>query len=583
MVRSYLVKKFSRILDEQQKKRIVPLFFSMIIGAAFEVVGVSLMVPLVTSVTTPEIIENNSAIKKICDIMHIGTYKSFVLACIFALIGIYVVKNVFLIFQNKLQANFVYGNRFATQQKLLHAFLSRDYEYYLNASSGEIIRAVQNDVSQAYRLFLNVLIMLSDLVVSFALVITILVIDWQMTLFVAAMLSLIMLIIVKLVRPKLVAAGLSNQKNVARTNGILLQSIQGIKEIKVFSKEDFFENNYENSGARVIESEKLQSVLQIIPKMLIEMMSVCSMLAVFAIEIMLGKEVDSLLPALGAFAMAAVKLMPSANRIVTSFNLISYSQPALDKLLDNLEVLRAEKPLPAEHSVNPSESIKKNISESIRLSNISYCYPNTGKIVLEDATMEIPIGKSIGIVGPSGEGKTTAVDVILGLLKPQKGAVLADGEDVSSFCREWLSHIGYIPQSIFMMDASIKSNVAFGVAEEDIDEGRVWECLGMAHMEEFVKELPQGLDTFIGERGLRISGGQMQRIGIARALYGNPDILIFDEATSSLDNDTELAVMDAVNSLHGKKTMIIIAHRLQTISGCDMVYRVENGKILREK
>ncbi|MCX4315549.1 MAG: ATP-binding cassette domain-containing protein, partial [Lachnospiraceae bacterium] len=228
-------------------------------------------------------------------------------------------------------------------------------------------------------------------------------------------------------------------------------------------------------------------------------------------------------------------------------------------------------------------SSRLTFEREITLQNISYSYPNSEQHVLEHAQMSVPVGKSVGIVGTSGAGKTTAVDIMLGLLNPQEGQVLADGVDVMSVYTEWLSHIGYIPQTIFMLDDTIRANVAFGLAREEQTDEQVWYALQEAQLAEFVRSLPEGLDTQIGERGVRLSGGQRQRIGIARALYTNPELLIFDEATSALDNETEAAIMESINSLHGRKTMVIIAHRLQTIEGCDMVYRVKDGRIERER
>ena len=233
-------------------------------------------------------------------------------------------------------------------------------------------------------------------------------------------------------------------------------------------------------------------------------------------------------------------------------------------------------------NVNIAEK-KLTFNDKIELKGITYKYQNSDKLILDKADMTIPIGKSIGIVGASGAGKTTAVDLLLGVLLAREGEILADGVNVMNNYSEWISHIGYIPQSIFMLDDDIKSNVAFGVKKEDQDEERVWEAIREAQLEDFVKGLKNGIHTQIGERGMRLSGGQKQRIGIARALYSNPEVLVFDEATSALDSETEAAVMSSINSLHGKKTMIIIAHRLQTIKECDMVYRVENGKIIRER
>ncbi|MDY4069540.1 MAG: ATP-binding cassette domain-containing protein, partial [Lachnospiraceae bacterium] len=226
---------------------------------------------------------------------------------------------------------------------------------------------------------------------------------------------------------------------------------------------------------------------------------------------------------------------------------------------------------------------KLPVKDKIVLDNITYAYPNTEKLIFDHAHMEIPVGSSVGIVGGSGSGKTTIVDILLGLLNIREGQITADGTDIQTNYRSWLKNVGYIPQMIFLLDDDIRKNVAFGIPEEEIDEDRLWYALKEAQLDEFVKTLPEGIHTGIGERGIRISGGQRQRIGIARALYNDPEVLILDEATSALDNDTEAAIMESINRFQGRKTLVIIAHRLQTIEKCDMVYRVENGKILRER
>jgi len=318
---------------------------------------------------------------------------------------------------------------------------------------------------------------------------------------------------------------------------------------------------------------------------MIEMVSVCSMLAFIAYMIYIGKEIETLVTTLGAFAMAAMKLMPSANRIVAALNQIAFQEPSLDKLLQDLALFE-------EDEIKYSKYKKQNLTENrnilsfndkIELRNITYSYQGSDKLILDNANMVIPIGKSVGIVGASGAGKTTAVDILLGVLLAQKGEILTDGINVMENYSEWLANIGYIPQNIFMLDDDIKSNIAFGVPEKLQDEEMVWKAIKEAQLEDFVKELKDGIHTQIGERGMRLSGGQRQRLGIARALYLNPKILVFDEATSALDNETEAAIMSSINSLHGKKTMIIIAHRLQTIKDCDIVYRVGDGRIIEER
>lgn len=261
-------------------------------------------------------------------------------------------------------------------------------------------------------------------------------------------------------------------------------------------------------------------------------------------------------------------------------NELAYYEPALDKLVSTFRILKQEA-YETDTNLRPQNRI--SLQKEILMSGITYHYPNTEKNVLTNACMRIPVGASVGIVGVSGAGKTTIVDILLGLLKPQEGTVRSDGIDVSTCYQEWLSAIGYIPQMIFMLDDSIRRNVAFGIPDEKIDDERVWEVLEEAQLAEFVRNLPKKLDAQIGERGIRLSGGQRQRIGIARALYTDPDLLVFDEATSALDNETEAAMIESINHLHGKKTLIIIAHRLQTIAGCDMVYRIVDETVKRER
>lgn len=575
-----IVKKYNTILDSRQKNRIFILFLITVVSAVLEMLGVTLMIPMITAIMTPDIIETNETIAWVCGILDLHSHRTFVIACIGALILVFIFKDVFLIFQYYAQTRFVCNNRFATQKRLLKAFFDRPYEYYLNASTAEIMRVVQNDAGQAYNMLMTLLFMASEAIVSFALIVTIFVIDPVMTSFVAAMMLIIMLVITKVVRPILKREGLIFQQNNAETNKWLIQAINGIKEVKVARKELFFQQNYQNAGTKLIHSEKVNTTIQNIPRLLIEMVSVCSMLALIALEILWGREIETLVPTLGAFAMAAVKLMPSANRIVGAVNTVAYNMPALDKLIEHLNALENGN----DSSVGSKrKNVDLKIDEKVELNDITYHYPNLEKLVLENASMVIPVGKSVGIVGTSGAGKTTAVDIMLGLLTPQEGTVLVDGVDIMNDYQGWLSNIGYIPQMIFMLDSSIRANVAFGVNPEDIDDAQVWHCLEEAQLADFVRTLPDGLDTMIGERGVRISGGQRQRIGIARALYENPDLLLFDEATSALDNETEAAIMESINSLHGKKTMVIIAHRLQTIENCDIVYRVKDGKIIQER
>ena len=304
-----------------------------------------------------------------------------------------------------------------------------------------------------------------------------------------------------------------------------------------------------------------------------------SVLLFIIVYLLNGGDVSALIPQLTAFAVAAMRIMPSANRINTYITQIAYEQPSLDFVYDNLsESMKTDKAMRAQKEKISGPAL--HLNDKIELNNITFAYPDGERNIFSDAHMVVPKGKSIGIMGSSGAGKSTIVDILLGLLHVQTGEILCDGVNIFTNYESWLGQIGYIPQSIYMIDESIRSNIAFGIDESEIDDKRIEEVLIEAQLKDFVDSLPEGLDTTIGDRGVRLSGGQRQRIGIARALYHNPEILVFDEATSALDNETEAAVMEAVNSFHGKKTMVIIAHRLNTIEKCDIIYEVDNEKIV---
>lgn len=580
-----VIKKFNKLLNGKQKSRLAILAVVTVIGAFLEVIGVSLMLPLITAIMQPNIIKTNKYIAYVCNILDLHSHRTFVIMCIIAVILVFIFKDLFLMMQYYIQARFVYNNQFATQQKMLNGFLNRPYEFFLSVESGEILRVIQSDVPTTYGLLTTILSMFTELIASLAISITIFIIDPVMTTFVIIMMGLVVLAISKCVKPILKKKGEDRHIHGSLTYKWLIQSITGIKEIKVGAKEEFFSENFTISGKKYISAEKWSTVFSNIPRLMIEMVSVCSTLAFIAFMIYKGKEIETLVPTLGAFAMAAMKLMPSANRIISAINQVVFQEPSLNKLLTDIEMFEEDETRYAKYNKNNSNEIENRLSfnDKIELHNVTYGYQNSDKLILDNANMEMPIGKSIGIVGASGAGKTTAVDILLGVLLSKKGKVLTDGQNVMDNYSEWLSHIGYRPQAIFMLDDDIKSNVAFGVSKEEQNEERVWKALREAQLEEFVRTLPEGINTQIGERGMRLSGGQRQRIGIARALYNDPDLMVFDEATSALDNETEAAVMDSINSLHGKKTMIIIAHRLQTIANCDIVYRVENGKIIRER
>lgn len=575
-----ILKKFGILLDKKQKQKVVLIVILMLIGAILETMSVSLVIPLMTALMQDNFIETNALAVELCNLLGIESSKTFILLVLAALIVIFIVKDAFLYMEYHVQATFVAYNRANIQNKLMDSYVHRPYEYFLNASSGEIMRVIRSDTAGAFSLLTVIMGFFTEGIVAIALMIAVIITDPGMAFTIAAILIVMMMLIYKVVKPVLRREGLSLQDNNATANKWLLQSVAGIKEMKVVRKEDFFVEEYSKYAKSAVESEKISSVLNNAPRLIIEAATISGMLAYIAIMIYAGKDISDLLPQLTAFAVAAVRLLPSANRMSTALNGIAYGEPQLDKTLENLKT--AENYDKEGKKIAKKQNEKKEpitLENECGLSDIDFTYPNAEKKVLDHASMVIPVGKSVGIIGPSGAGKTTAVDILLGLLKPQSGMAYADDKNIEENYGGWLKHLAYIPQMIYMLDDTIRANIAFGYHDYEIDDEKVWKALDEAQMGDYVRSLPEGLDTTIGERGVRLSGGQRQRIGIARALYEDPELLIFDEATSALDNETEAAIMESVNSLHGKKTMIIIAHRLSTIKECDIVYRVENGKI----
>lgn len=581
-----ILKKMNLLLDRRQKRTMIVLIVMMLVGGVLESLGISMLVPIVTVVLDPLEIRKSEILSVLYEGLGMESSAQFAVFLLLAFVVMTVVKNIYLFFQQKLQLKFVYTNQFATSRRMMINFMKRPYEYYLNADTSVIQRNITSDVNNMYGLILSCLQLFSECIVFVCLVVALFLFsDAMMIMALAVLMVLLLLVIKKVLKPIMIRAGQENQEFYSGLYKWIEQSVMGIKEIKIGCKENYFINEYAKCGNGYVNAVQKYNLFNATPRLLIETVCITGMVGYFVLTIGQGTELAELLPQLTALAAAAMRLLPSANRINNYQTSISYFEPFFMGVSDNLqeEIHDGKMTYDVEVYRKKQEIEKLPLKENIRLEDITYKYPNTEKLIFDHAEMEIPIGASVGIVGVTGSGKTTIVDVLLGLLQMESGRILADGVDVSGHYEAWLKNIGYIPQTIFMIDDSIRKNVAFGVPEEEIDEEKVWRALEEAALDDFVRSLPEGLNTGIGERGIRISGGQRQRISIARALYEDPEVLVLDEATSALDNDTEAAIMDSINRLHGKKTLVIIAHRLQTIEKCDMVYRVADGRISRER
>ncbi len=572
--------KLRVLLDAKQKRQMVGIVIMMLIGGVLESLGIAMIAPVMQVVIDPQEVEKSSILSGIYNFFHLTSTTQLAALIMVSLVLVFVIKNVFLYFMNVVQLRFVYTNQFATSRRMMINFMQRPYEYYLGADTTVIQRNITSDVNNIYALILSCLQLVSEMIVFVCLVAILLSQDAMMTITIAALLVIVLLVIKFFIKPVMVQAGKDNQDYYSGLYKWIYESVVGIKEIKVAAKENYFINGYADCGSGYVNAVQKYNLYNSTPRLLIETIAIAGMIGYMLAVMASGTSLTQLLPQLTVLAAAAARLLPSANRINNYLTSIAYFEPFLDNVSENLqeEIHDSKISYNSEDYRIKSAVEKLPVREVIRMEDITFKYPGTDKLILDKATMEIPVGKSVGVVGASGAGKTTIIDVLLGLLHPEEGRILADGVDVNTNYKGWLKNIGYIPQTIFMTDSTIRKNVAFGVPDSEIDDAKVWQALKEAALDDFVRELPDGLDTQIGERGMRLSGGQRQRIGIARALFEDPEVLVLDEATSALDNDTEAAIMDSINRLHGKKTLVIIAHRLQTIEKCDMIYNIGDGK-----
>ncbi|MBQ7464692.1 MAG: ABC transporter ATP-binding protein [Lachnospiraceae bacterium] len=569
--------EISYIFDRKQKRVMVLLLCAIFIGALFELLGVSLIMPLIQVISTPEMIEENRYLSFVYRTFGMTDSSSFFVFLASVIIAVYVFKNAYLIVMYHFQYSFIYNNQLKVAGRLVDCYLKKPYTYHLNNNTSNMIRNIMLDTERLFQLILSVLNCLSEALLCILLGLFMVINDPFMTITLAALLILCMGCYRLFTKKRVNEYGRINQVYDGRMHQSINQALGAVKDIKILHREKYFVDRFVESGEKKMDALINTNFFGTVPRYLIETVCVGGIILVLIIKLKTGTDLARILPMLGSFAVAAFKLMPSAGKISNYANLISFLTPSIDLIYNDIK--ETEDMIEKEVKDRGELSDSDIDAASIRVEDIEYSYPGFDEKVLEGADFEIPLGASVGLVGASGAGKSTLADVILGILFPVKGRVMYGKMNVHDYPLKWSEKLAYIPQAIFLADESIRDNVAFGIKEEEIDDEKVWAALDEAQLLDFVRELPDGLDTPVGERGVRLSGGQRQRIGIARALYDDPEILVLDEATSALDSETESAVMEAIDSLMGRKTLIIIAHRLTTIRNCQLIFRVENGRV----
>lgn len=569
------------VFDRKQKLNLVYVTIIIFLQSFAELLGVSVILPFINVVVAPELLLEEKPIRWAYDFFGMESTGELIIYLAVLIIIVYILKNLFLIYVYELQYKFAYYGKKQMQNELMRYYIGKDYTFFLNVNSSELIRNINTDPEMFYTAVQNALQLLSELCVSVIIVVFLLFTDVTITLGVAVSVGIMFLLMIKGLRRVLARYGDERRVYSANMFKCMQQAFGGIKEIKIANRESYFQNDFEKQNEVYTHVIKQNAFLSAIPKPVMEALCISGLMAVIAIQVANGTtDTTQFIGVLGVFAAAAFKLLPSVNKISSYFAAIVHNAVVIEKVRDEYREMHETKLSGGQNKESAAKTREKTISleREISVEHLEFSYPNTEEAVIRDANVVIPKNCSAAFIGPSGAGKTTFVDLILGILTPQKGSICVDGTDIHEALRGWHEKIGYIPQTIYMLDDTIRNNIAFGDAGE-IDDARVWEALRQAQLEDFIKGLEDGLDTVIGEAGVRLSGGQRQRIGIARALYRRPEVLVLDEATSALDNETEAAVMEAIDRLQGKMTMFIIAHRLSTIQNCDIVYKVENGQV----
>lgn len=574
-----MIKKMFFLMNKKDKCQLPVLLIEIILGAILETVGISAILPAINVLIVPEAIFGDGYIAKLYQWGGFKSLYDFEITLMIVIICFFVIKNIFLFFMNYHQNFFINKGQRTLTHRLMKAYFSQPYIYFTEKNPADLQRNVSGDVGKCYQTVLSMLTIITQSCVAIALVIFLLISDWMITVLVLGIVIVSMSLFLKLTHRLNIRYGKVSREQGQKVIQWINQSLGGIKEVKLFNRESFFLKKIDDAYSRSSIAECMVNVFSSVPKMIIELVSISAIMIAAIVKIKNGGDLSEFVSVLAAFALAAIRLIPNIGNISLQINRVAFNKASIQGIYDELKTLEEGC---IENLSNDKKCTKLSFKDKLVINDISFKYPNGKKEVLTGISFEIFRGQSIAFIGPSGAGKTTMADIILGILKPSVGDIVVDGKNIESDIYGWYKQIGYIPQNIYLMDDSIRNNIAFGLNESDIDDEKVWMAIRKAQLEEFVRELPDGLNTNLGDRGIRCSGGQRQRLGIARALYDDPEFLILDEATSALDNDTEKAIMEAIDGLKGKKTILIIAHRLSTTKNCDITYKIDNCKIVKE-
>lgn len=567
--------KIHALLTPTERRGAWVLFALMIVGMLLETLGIGLIIPAVTIMMQGDLLVQYPAIAPFIKFLGSPSQSELVAVAMCGLVAIFLIKNIFLAFLIWRQTHFAFDVQANLSQRLFAIYLRQPYTFHLQRNSAELVRNVTGEVGIFTSVLNSALLLFSEILVLLGIAVLLLLVEPLGALIVVVVLGVAAWGFHRITRERISRWGVERQLHDGLRIQHLQQGLGGAKDVKLLGRESDFLTQFRTHNTKSARVWKLQSTLQNFPRLMFELLAVTGLAILVLTMLSQGRGMASIIPTLGLFAAAAFRLMPSANRVLGAIQALRYSLPVVNTLHEEMALTSQEPP-------HRKDGQKNSFKGDVRLTAVTYHYPGAASPALDGITLNLRKGECIGLIGSSGSGKSTLVDVILGLLAPNGGAVEVDGHDIQQELRQWQDQIGYVPQTIYLTDDTLRRNVAFGLPGDQIDDLAVTRAIKAAQLEEFVANLPDGMETVVGERGVRLSGGQRQRIGVARALYHDPGVLVLDEATSALDGATERGVMEAVAALQGSKTIIVVAHRLSTVENCDRLFRLERGRIVDE-
>lgn len=575
-----IAKQLGYILNKKQKRTCIWVFLSMFLCSLLELLGVTAIYPFIDIMMYQDDLRDKEYLAIVYDLMPDITAAGVIALVGLGIVLVYLVKNLIMIASAYLQNYFAARVERELSTHMLKAFMRRPYQFFLNTNSGVVIRGISTDSQGVYKMLIAVFELLSSMITVVILGAFLLVADLGMAVGSLVLCGVCFIGVLAGFKGRMKKAGEDFRSSQAKKFQYATQAVTGIKEIIVTDRVDSFVEQYEEAAIVNQHATHTNGFINACPKRIIEGVCIGGFIGLVSIKILSGTDLTTFIPTMATFAMSAFKILPAVSAASSQLTTIIFYKQHLEGAYENIKESNEYEKMLMLHEHRPALGTLSDVSftESIRIDNITWKYENAKKNVLEGLSMDIKKGESVAFIGSSGAGKTTLADVIMGLLPPQTGSVCMDGIDILAMKSQWAKIIGYVPQTVFLVDDSIRKNVAFGMKDNEISDEKVWSALEKAQLRSFVETLPEGLDTIVGERGVKFSGGQRQRVAIARALYEAPDILIFDEATSALDGETEEAVMQSIDALQGRITLIIVAHRLTTIRNCDKIYEIRDGK-----